>query len=79
MALSGEKPRKAQKPGRRLRLDDRCAFFRETAAAIALLDPHRKAVSAVEMEAAALYNLARVTRLEVLCPCHVTNTMGRRT
>jgi uridine phosphorylase len=51
------------------------APFRETAQAI---DAARsKGVLAVEMEAAALYSLARAAKVKVLCLAHVTNTMGQ--
>jgi uridine phosphorylase len=51
------------------------APFRETADAI---DAARsKGVLAVEMEAAALYAFARAKCVRVLCPAHVTNTMGQ--
>ena len=51
------------------------APFRETAEAI---DAARvKGILAVEMEAAALYTLARVNGVAVLCLAHVTNTMGQ--
>jgi purine-nucleoside phosphorylase len=50
------------------------APFRETAAAVAAA--RAKGVLAVEMEAAALYALARARNKVVLCLAHVTNTMG---
>jgi uridine phosphorylase len=51
------------------------APFRETAEAIEAA--RSKGVLAVEMEAAALYALARATGAAVLCLAHVTNTMGQ--
>jgi uridine phosphorylase len=50
------------------------APFRETHTAIAAA--RAKGVLAVEMEAAALYTLARRRNKTVLCLAHVTNTMG---
>ncbi len=50
------------------------APFRETAEAIAAA--RAKGVLAVEMEAAALYTLARRRNKAVLCLAQVTNTMG---
>ncbi len=50
------------------------APFRETAAAIAAA--RARGVLAVEMEAAALYTVARRRNKAVLCLAHVTNTMG---
>ncbi len=50
------------------------APFRETAAAIAAA--RAKGALAVEMEAAALYTLARKRNKAILCLAHVTNTMG---
>jgi uridine phosphorylase len=51
------------------------APFRETARAIE--NARARGVLAVEMEAAALYTFARVSRADVLCIAHVTNTMGQ--
>jgi uridine phosphorylase len=51
------------------------APFRETAHAIE--NARSRGVLAVEMEAAALYTVARVSRVNVLCIAHVTNTMGQ--
>jgi uridine phosphorylase len=51
------------------------APFRETAEAIAAA--RTQGVLAVEMEAAALYALARRTAARILCLAHVTNTMGQ--
>jgi uridine phosphorylase len=51
------------------------APFRETAEAIEAA--RAKGILAVEMEAAALYALARARDLRVLCLAHVTNTMGQ--
>lgn len=51
------------------------APFRETAEAIAAARAH--GILAVEMEAAALYTLARARSVAVLCLAHVTNTMGQ--
>ena len=51
------------------------APFRETAQAIEAA--RSKGILAVEMEAAALYTLARAIGLQVLCLAHVTNTMGQ--
>ena len=51
------------------------APFRETAEAIEAA--RAKGVLAVEMEAAALYTLARVIGVRILCLAHVTNTMGQ--
>ncbi len=51
------------------------APFRETAEAIEAA--RAKGVLAVEMEAAALYTVARAAGRRVLCLAHVTNTMGR--
>lgn len=51
------------------------APFRETAAAIEAA--RSKNILAVEMEAAALYALARAKGSHVLCLAHVTNTMGQ--
>ncbi len=51
------------------------APFRETAEAIAAARAH--GILAVEMEAAALYTLARARGVAVLCLAHVTNTMGQ--
>lgn len=51
------------------------APFRETAEAIEAA--RNKGILAVEMEAAALYTLARTTGVRVLCLAHVTNTMGQ--
>jgi uridine phosphorylase len=51
------------------------APFRETVEAIGAA--RSKGILAVEMEAAALYTFARVTRVRVLCLAHVTNTMGQ--
>jgi uridine phosphorylase len=51
------------------------APFRETAAAIEAA--RLKGVLAVEMEAAALYTLARKAAVKILCLAHVTNTMGQ--
>jgi uridine phosphorylase len=51
------------------------APFRETAQAIAAAK--RRGILAVEMEAAALYTLARVRQANILCIAHVTNTMGQ--
>ena len=48
---------------------------RETAAAIKAA--RSKGLLAVEMEAAALYAFARVSRTAVLCLAHVTNSMGQ--
>jgi uridine phosphorylase len=50
------------------------APFRETAEAIEAA--REKGILAVEMEAAALYTLARTAGVRVLCLAHVTNTMG---
>ena len=50
------------------------APFRETAEAIEAA--RDKGVLAVEMEAAALYTLARAKGFRILCLAHVTNTMG---
>jgi uridine phosphorylase len=50
------------------------APFRETMEAIEAA--RSKGILAVEMEAAALYTLARATGVRVLCLAHVTNTMG---
>ncbi len=50
------------------------APFRETAEAIAAA--RAKGVLAVEMEAAALYTLARKRNKAILCLAQVTNTMG---
>jgi purine-nucleoside phosphorylase len=50
------------------------APFRETEEAIAAA--RSKGILAVEMEAAALYALARATNTSVLCLAHVTNTMA---
>jgi uridine phosphorylase len=51
------------------------APFRETAEA--LESARSKGVLAVEMDAAALYTLARVAGARILCLAHVTNTMGQ--
>jgi len=51
------------------------APFRETAEAIAAM--REKNLLAVEMEAAALYALAKARGKSVLCFAHVTNQMGR--
>ena len=51
------------------------APFRETAEAIEAAKS--EGISAVEMEAAALYAFARASRVAVLCLAHVTNTMGQ--
>jgi uridine phosphorylase len=51
------------------------APFRETAKAIEAA--RAKGILAVEMEAAALYTMARATGAAVLCLAHVTNTMGQ--
>jgi uridine phosphorylase len=51
------------------------APFRETAEAIEAAK--RRGILAVEMEAAALYTLARARQAKVLCIAHVTNTMGQ--
>jgi uridine phosphorylase len=51
------------------------APFRETPQAIE--SARAKGVLAVEMEAAALYTLARAVGARILCLAHVTNTMGR--
>jgi uridine phosphorylase len=51
------------------------APFRETAQAIEAAK--RRGILAVEMEAAALYTLAKVRPANVLCIAHVTNTMGQ--
>src|SRR5580693_8974800 len=51
------------------------APFRETAQAIEAAK--RRGILAVEMEAAALYTLAKVRQANVLCIAHVTNTMGQ--
>ena len=51
------------------------APFRETAEAIAAA--RSKGVLAVEMEAAALYAVARAGTRQVLCLAHVTNTMAQ--
>lgn len=51
------------------------APFRETAQAIDAAKA--KNILAVEMEAAALYTLAKVRGRRVLCLAHVTNTMGQ--
>lgn len=51
------------------------APFRETPAAIEAAKA--KGILAVEMEAAALYTLARARHASVLCLAHVTNTMGQ--
>jgi uridine phosphorylase len=50
------------------------APFRETIDAIEAA--RRRGVLAVEMEAAALYTLATVKAVSILCIAHVTNTMG---
>jgi uridine phosphorylase len=50
------------------------APFRETAGVIDAM--RSRGILAVEMEAAALYTLARVKNQRVLCLAHVTNTMG---
>lgn len=50
------------------------APFRETREAVAAA--RAKGVLAVEMEAAALYALARMRGFAILCLAHVTNTMG---
>jgi purine-nucleoside phosphorylase len=50
------------------------APFRETEQAIAAA--RSKGILAVEMEAAALYALARAANKKVLCLAHVTNTMA---
>jgi len=51
------------------------APFRETATAIEWA--RSKGALAVEMEAAALYTLARIAKVRILCLAHVTNTMGQ--
>ena len=51
------------------------APFRETAQAIEAAK--RRGILAVEMEAAALYTLAKVRPANVLCIAHVANTMGQ--
>jgi uridine phosphorylase len=51
------------------------APFRETAQAIEAAK--RRGILAVEMEAAALYTLAKVRQANVLCIAPVTNTMGQ--
>jgi uridine phosphorylase len=51
------------------------APFRETAEAIDAA--RRRGILAVEMEAAALYTLAKARSFRVLCLAHVTNTMGQ--
>src|SRR6202044_866524 len=51
------------------------APFRETAQAIEAAK--RRGILAVEMEAAALYTLAKARQANVLCIGHVTNTMGQ--
>jgi len=51
------------------------APFRETEEAIQAA--RNKGILAVEMEAAALYTLARRKGVAVLCLAHVTNTMGQ--
>jgi uridine phosphorylase len=51
------------------------APFRETAAAITVMQ--QKQLLAVEMEASALYAFAKARDKRVLCFAHVTNQMGR--
>jgi uridine phosphorylase len=51
------------------------APFRETSEAIAAA--RAKGILAVEMEASALYTLARARGVRVLCLAHVTNIMGQ--
>jgi uridine phosphorylase len=51
------------------------APFRETA--IAIDAARARGILAVEMEAAALYTLARASGSPILCLAHVTNTMGQ--
>src|SRR5208282_5895463 len=50
------------------------APFRETAHAIEAA--RAKGILAVEMEASALYTLARTAGVRIRCLAHVTNTMG---
>jgi uridine phosphorylase len=51
------------------------APFRETAEAIEAAK--KRGILAVEMEAAALYTIAKARNVRVLCIAHVTNTMGQ--
>ncbi len=51
------------------------APFRETEEMIA--DCRKQGILAVEMEAAALYALARAKQYEIICFAHVTNQMGQ--
>src|SRR5262249_21925204 len=51
------------------------APFRETGEAIE--SARAKGILAVEMEAAALYTVARIRSAPVLCLAHVTNMMGQ--
>jgi uridine phosphorylase len=51
------------------------APFRETEAMIARC--RAKGILAVEMEAAALYALARARQYQIICFAHVTNQMGQ--
>lgn len=51
------------------------APFRETEAAIATC--REMGISAVEMEASALYALAQAKQYEIICFAHVTNQMGQ--
>lgn len=51
------------------------APFRETETAIAAC--REMGISAVEMEAAALYALAQAKQYEIICFAHVTNQMGQ--